>query len=275
MLVDPDYFGVDIHQTILQNRQMSKIFEKLVPALFVITIGLAFLVGVLWQKVENVGKGSSVNVDTTGTAEVTKTSPISVDNLKIIAKDLGLDTKKFNSCLDDGQKIDVVSKDSAYGGTVGVRGTPGFFINGRFLGGAFPFTSFKEVIDRELEGKGSNDFKSYSTDLQNANAQGSFIATPKDINIEGAHLLGDPNAKVVLVDFSDYECPYCIRHFNQTWPDIKKNYVDTGKIKVVFKNFPLNFHPNAQKAAEAAECASDQGKFWEMHDKIFSASPAS
>lgn len=250
----------------------TSLFEKLVPALLVITVGLAFLVGVLWQKVENFGKGSSVNVDTTGTAEVAKTSPISVDNLKIIAKDLGLDTKKFNSCLDDGQKADVVSKDSTYGGTVGVSGTPGFFINGRFLGGAFPFTSFKEVIDRELDGKGSNDFKSYSTDLQNANAQGSFIAIPKIINIEGAHVLGDSNAKVVLVDFSDYECPYCIRHFSQTWPDIKKNYVDTGKIKVVFKNFPLNFHPNAQKAAEAAECASDQGKFWEMHDKIFSAS---
>ena len=253
----------------------TTLFEKLVPALLVITVGLAFLVGVLWQKVENVGKGSSVNVDTAGTAEVTKTSPISVDNLKIIAKDLGLDTKKFNSCLDDGQKIEVVSKDSAYGGTVGVSGTPGFFINGRSLGGAFPFTSFKEIIDRELDGKGSNDFKTYSTDLQNANAQGAFIAISKDINIEGAHVLGDSNAKVVLVDFSDYECPYCIRHFNQTWPDIKKNYVDTGKIRVVFKNFPLNFHPNAQKAAEAAECASDQGKFWEMHDKIFSASPAS
>lgn len=247
-------------------------FEKFVPALLVITVILSFLVGTLWQKVENLGKGSSVKVDTTETAGEVKVSPISVDNLKNIAKDLGLDMNKFNSCLDEGQKAEVVLKDSNYGGTVGVSGTPGFFVNGKFLGGAFPFSSFKEIIDSELDGKGSNDFKTYSTDLQNANAQGSFIAIPKDINIEGAHVLGDSNAKVVLVDFSDYECPYCIRHFNQTWPDIKKNYVDTGKVKLVFKNFPLNFHPNAQKAAEAAECASDQGKFWEMHDKIFSAS---
>lgn len=254
------------------NQTKSSIFEKLIPAILVITIGLAFLVGVLWQKVENLGKNPSAN---SGNAEVTKPSPISIDNLKIMAKDLGLDTKLFNSCLDDGQKAGRISEDVTYGGTVGVTGTPAFFINGKFLGGAFPYTSFKEIIDRELNGKGSNDYKSYSKDLQTAFDQKAFVAIGKTIKIEGSPVLGDSNAKVTLVEFSDFECPYCIRHFSQTWPDLKKNYIDTGKVKIVFKYFPLTFHPNAQKAAEAAECANSQGKFWEMHDKIFSASVSS
>jgi len=257
------------------EKNKTSLFERFIPVLLVVTVVLAFLVGALWQKVENLGKNPSVNTGNNGNTEVAKTSPISVDNLKIMAKDLGLDTKKFNTCLDDGQKTDKVSKDVVYGGTVGVTGTPAFFVNGRFLGGAYTFTSFKEVIDRELDGKGSNDYKTYSKDLQTAYDQGSFIAIAKAINIEGSPVLGDSNAKVTLVEFSDFECPYCIRHFSQTWPELKKTYIDTGKVKIVFKYFPLGFHPNAQKAAEAAECSNDQGKFWEMHDKIFSASVAS
>lgn len=260
----------------MQNKHMStevsqktpSLLEKSSPLLFILVIALAFTVGVLWQKVEN---GSSSNSgSTSGEVE----SPISVDNLKKFAKDLKLNTKQFNSCLDEGQKAEIVTQDIAYGESVGVRGTPGFFINGKFLGGAFPFTSFKEIIDRELDGKGSKDYKTYSKDLQDAFTQTSFDPTPKDIEIGDSFALGDPNAKVTLVEFSDFECPFCIRHFNQTYPDLKKEYIDTGKVKLVFKNFVLNFHPNAQKAHEAYECAGEQGKYWEMHDKIFSASPS-
>jgi len=190
-----------------------------------------------------------------------------------------MNEKGLASALDDGIKADVVKKDSDYGGTVGVSGTPAFFINGRFLGGAYPFASFKEVIDRELDGKGSDDYKTYSKDLQDAaeqkdqagNPSPSFIAVAKNIDTSNSHVLGNNDAKVTIVEFTDFECPYCIRHFTQTWPDIKKNYIDTNKVKLIVKNYPLPFHPNAQKAAEAAECASDQGKYWEMHDAIFSA----
>ena len=81
---------------------------------------------------------------------------------------------------------------------------------------------------------------------------------------------GDANAPVTIVEFSDFQCPYCGRNFEQTYPQIKKLYIDTGKVKYVMRDFPLNFHPEAQKAAEAAGCAEEQGKFWEMHDKLFS-----
>ncbi len=80
---------------------------------------------------------------------------------------------------------------------------------------------------------------------------------------------GDENAPVTIIEFSDYECPYCVRFIQQTYPQIVKEYIDTGKVKLVFRDFPLSFHQNAQKAAEAAECAGDQDKYYEMHDKLF------
>jgi protein-disulfide isomerase len=85
------------------------------------------------------------------------------------------------------------------------------------------------------------------------------------------HVKGGSNAKVTLIEYSDFQCPYCLRH-NGTMDEIYKAY--GNKIKVVFRHFPLSFHPEAQKAAEASECAAEQGKFWEMHDKIFAANTA-
>jgi protein-disulfide isomerase len=83
-------------------------------------------------------------------------------------------------------------------------------------------------------------------------------------------VLGDPDAPVTIVDFSDYQCPYCRRHFEQTLPRIIETYVETGQARYVYKDFPLHsIHPNAQKAAEAAECAGEQGQYWPMHDRIF------
>jgi len=90
------------------------------------------------------------------------------------------------------------------------------------------------------------------------------------LNLEGAQIQGDKNAKVTLVEFTDFQCPFCGRNFQQTYPQIYDNYVKTGKVKYVSRNFPLeSIHPFAFKAAEAAQCAADQGKYWEMHDKLF------
>jgi len=77
---------------------------------------------------------------------------------------------------------------------------------------------------------------------------------------------GPESAPVTIVAFSDFECPYCYR-VNATLDQILQTY--EGKVRLVFRDFPLNFHPNAQKAAEAGHCAHEQGKFWEMHDKMF------
>ena len=80
---------------------------------------------------------------------------------------------------------------------------------------------------------------------------------------------GDPDAPVTIIEWSEFECPYCARFYNQAYSQIIKEYVDTGKVKIVFRDYPLSFHKNAQKAAEAAECAGDQEKYYAMHDKLF------
>lgn len=81
---------------------------------------------------------------------------------------------------------------------------------------------------------------------------------------------GAEDAPVVLVEFSDLQCPACGSFFANTLPTLQKDYIDTGKLKFVYRDMPLiSIHPFAQKAAEAAQCAGDQGKFWEYHDVIF------
>jgi protein-disulfide isomerase len=80
---------------------------------------------------------------------------------------------------------------------------------------------------------------------------------------------GNPNAKVAIIEFSDYQCPFCGRYDKDTYPQILKDYVDSGKVKYVFRDMPLDFHKNAFKAAEATHCAAEQGRFWEMHDRLF------
>ncbi len=87
--------------------------------------------------------------------------------------------------------------------------------------------------------------------------------------IDDDKILGKETARITLIEFGDYQCPFCKRHFDDTLPLIKKNYIDTGKVRMVFRDYPLSFHVNAYAAAEASECADEQDKFWEMHYKLY------
>lgn len=80
---------------------------------------------------------------------------------------------------------------------------------------------------------------------------------------------GSANAKVTMIEFSDFQCPFCARFWKDTLPLLEEEYIKTGKLKFVYRDFPLDFHQFAKKAAEAAECANEQNKFWEYHDKLF------
>ena len=80
--------------------------------------------------------------------------------------------------------------------------------------------------------------------------------------------LGNPNAKVIMIEFSDFQCPFCGRFFSQTLPQIKEDYIKTGKVKFVYRDFPF-LGQESEWAAEAAECAKEQGKFWQYHDYLF------
>ncbi len=90
------------------------------------------------------------------------------------------------------------------------------------------------------------------------------------LTLEGRPVTGEKTAKLTLMEFSDYQCPFCSRFLRQTFPKINDEYIKTGKLRYIFRDFPLEaIHPNAFKAAEAAHCSGDQGKYWEMHDLLF------
>jgi len=91
-----------------------------------------------------------------------------------------------------------------------------------------------------------------------------------EMSLTNAHAKGGAGASLVLVEFSDFQCPFCGRHAKQTMPQIEREYVSTGKLLYVMRNLPLEqIHPDAFRAASAAECAGDQGKYWQMHEKLF------
>lgn len=81
--------------------------------------------------------------------------------------------------------------------------------------------------------------------------------------------LGDTNAKIAIIEFSDFQCPYCGRHVKKTIPKLKSTYIDSGKVQYVMRDFPLSIHRQAKSAAIAANCAGEQGKYWQVHDALF------
>jgi protein-disulfide isomerase len=200
-------------------------------------------------------------------------------SLEKYASEIGLDLGKFKAALDSNKFTKVIEADSAAGMTAGANGTPTFFINGREFVGAQPFESFKGVIDEEIKkadgliAKGTKLENVYAELQKNAGsapppgqAEEAKVLGPNDLNIASAPTLGPKNAPVTIVAFSDFQCPFCSRVV-PTLKELEKQY--EGKIKVAFKNQPLPFHNNARGAAAAGLAANEQGKFWEMHDKMF------
>ena len=113
--------------------------------------------------------------------------------------------------------------------------------------------------------------------LLNARPQPQAASAPRrpeslSLSVNGRPTLGRADAKLTIVEFTDYQCPYCKAFKETTLVDLKRDYVDTGVAKLVVYDLPLPNHPLAPKAAEAARCAGDQGKYWEMHDQLFADS---
>lgn len=90
------------------------------------------------------------------------------------------------------------------------------------------------------------------------------------LSFDGAPLKGNRSAKIAIIEYSDFQCPYCGQFARETLPQLDKRYFETGRVMFAFLNFPLEkIHPFALQAGEGAECARHQGKFWEMHDRMF------
>src|SRR5882672_1886110 len=194
------------------------------------------------------------------------------------AKQAGLDLKKWRADKESPEIAALIAKDSSYGQSVGADGTPSFFINGKALSGAMPFDSFKPIIDEQIK-KGVKQEKLYQALVEEnvkaaggsapAQAAGAPAAEPRfAVEAGNAPAKGPKNAPVTIVEWSDFQCPFCGRA-QPTLHQILKEYA--GKVRLVWKNQPLSFHPNAMPAAEAAMAAYEQGneKFWAMHDRFF------
>jgi protein-disulfide isomerase len=89
------------------------------------------------------------------------------------------------------------------------------------------------------------------------------------LSIEGAQSKGSPNAPAVMIAFADFQCPYCGRFAREVLPELEEDYVKTGRVQLVYRHLPLPNHSLAIPAAQAAECAGEQGQFWPMHDRLF------
>ncbi len=150
-----------------------------------------------------------------------------------------------------------LKKDTLWRGVIIVLAV--LFVASLFTGG---FRSF---------GGGNNGAVVNFGDSGNRGDSGNTAAASVDADDDP--VLGDANAPVTIIEFSDYQCPFCRKFWTETLPQIKKEYIDTGKVKLVYRDFPLGFHPNAGPAAEAAECVREAGgsdeDYFRMHDKIF------
>jgi len=103
----------------------------------------------------------------------------------------------------------------------------------------------------------------------NASRRGEVPIPATPISLQGAALRGSDTAKIVILEYSDVQCPYCGKFARETFGQLDAKYINTGQVKFAFRHLPLGNHKDAQKAAEALECARDKGRFWDLHDRLF------
>lgn len=141
-----------------------------------------------------------------------------------------------------------------------------------------------QISDSKEQGKKNTVWIALSIIVAGILIAGALVYTPSDkpfavpkgdprtvsLSTDDDAILGDPKAPVTMIIFGDYECPFCEKQATGVEEQIKKNYVETGKVKLVYRDFPLeNIHPEARPAAIAAECAGEQGAYWPYHDLLF------
>lgn len=102
----------------------------------------------------------------------------------------------------------------------------------------------------------------------NAPQPGAELITKAKVTTEGAFAIGSQSAPLTMVEFTDFQCPFCASFYTSTFAELKRDYIDTGKLRFVSRDLPLDFHPNAMQAAEAGRCAGEQGQFWAMRDRM-------
>ncbi len=218
---------------------------------------------------------------------------LSPDLFESTARELGLDVERFQRSLASHSGAARIDADQKLAATVGATATPTLYVNCRRIEGAYPFESIKPILEEEirkadaLAGEGKSGAALYQAICDenvrkfpaSPSAGAAAANAPAPAVLPGGRaavpvrqddpVKGKPGAPVTLVEFSDFQCPYCARA-TPAVKEIESAY--PNDVRVVWKHLPLSFHPNAMPAALAAEAAREQGgaaKFWAMHDKLF------
>ncbi len=222
-----------------------------------------FLIGSMWKENQLLKKNAvpTAQLPHEDAPATPKPRDLTEDGLLAKAKEVGVKADELKKCLEDGATKQIVIDDEKNGKLAGVKGTPGTIIvvDGKpaeLIPGALPFEQVKTMIDYYVDGGKIDEAKSVKV-------AGMPAINDKD------HYLGVENAKITLVEYSDFECPFCSR-FHPTMDQLMKEY--EGQIARVFRNFPLSFHEHAQKAAEAAECVAQlkgNEAYWQYSDLLF------
>jgi protein-disulfide isomerase len=201
--------------------------------------------------------------------------------LATIAVSIGAESTAYEQCIDEGQNADKVEESVTQGRSLGFSGTPSFQFVVRDSGesykmvGAYPLEEFEKRLDAILAGEPVPQDEVREPDEAAelpywADAEGlSPDPNRPGFNMAGDAYKGSVDAPLVVIEFSDFACPACQEHALQVQPILDEEFVETGQIMWVFKNLPVRDHPNAATAAVAAECAGDQGLFWEMHHLLY------
>lgn len=180
--------------------------------------------------------------------------------LNKIAQDLGLSMKAFRNCLDSHKTEVRIREDFAEGGRRLVQGTPTFFVNQKKFAGGKSYEDWVPLIQQMLNPSPDQAEGSERPSVPLPRPTVSFN------DVSGRPSKGPENAPVTLVEFSDFHCPFCGRVI-PTLDKLMKNF--DGKIRLVWRHYPLPMHVGADRTHEASECAHEQGKFWPYHDKLF------
>ncbi|HEX9307846.1 MAG TPA: thioredoxin domain-containing protein [Anaeromyxobacter sp.] len=208
------------------------------------------------------------------------------------AREVGLDLHRFDQAVAARRGEARILEDQKLAGQVGANGTPTMFFNCRQVVGAQPFEQLRAIADEELKkadrllsgqrpGPGFYDRACKGNLAAAPAAPAAAVPAPNvvpaavaptqvgaiDVRTDDP-VRGNPRAPVTIVLFSDFQCPFCAR-VGPTLDEVQRTYGD--KVRIVWKHQPLPFHPNALPAAKAAEAAREQGKFWQMHDRLFAS----
>lgn len=204
-----------------------------------------------------------------------ESAPLTSSTYETLAEQLGLDLKRWNKDRASTAAENAIVADEKLARELGISGTPNFLVNGRLLSGAQPLESFVALVDEELNaaqllaGKLEGDYYEALTKLSPKPAKTAAAVDGERVFVPlGAFpSKGGSNAAVTIIEFSDFQCPYCSK-VQAALGQLMTDYGD--KVRIVFVDMPLSFHAQAEPAARAAWAAGQQGKYWEFHEALFS-----